>query len=286
MLANRVQEETATATAGDLILTGAVTNHQTFNTAFGTDQYFYYWIVDDTNNVWECGVGHLTTSTNLVRDKVLDNSSGTTTALTLSSGTKSVFCAAPERSQAAGATTIYSSANVTVLKSAHADAIGNAPVGAANRIHYTPFKLETGVEVTSLNIYVTTADATNTDVLLGVYDWDTTNGDPGFLLTENNLVVSAATTGLKTGTLTTATYLGPGWYWVAVACEGTPTIWGSTYNDTSGGPQGTTTSIGRSIPGMREAYTGNWTTPALPSSGGGTYTNESYTNVPTLMLDY
>jgi len=283
MLANRVKETSTTTGTGNLTLAGAATNFQTFNNAFGTDQYFYYWIIDDTNNIWESGIGYLSASTTLVRTKVLDNSSGTTSALSLSAGTKDVFCAAPERSQAAGVHTIYSSANQTILKSASAIACANG-TQSANRIHYTPFKLESGITVTSLNIYVTTGSAG--DALLGVYDWDTTSGDPGNLLTENNLTVSTATTGLKTGTLTTPVYLGAGWYWAAVAHESTPTVWSSSYNDQIGGPMGMTNSIGRSIPSMREAYSNGWTTPTLPATGGGTYTNESYNYLSTLFMGF
>lgn len=214
---------------------------------------------------------------------MLGNSSGTTSALSLSAGTKDVFCASPERSQAAGVTTLYSGAGVALLKSASLASCSNG-TQSANRIHYTPFKLETGITLTSLSIYVTTGSAG--DALLGVYDWDHSDGGPGDLLIENNLTVSTATTGLKTGTLTTSVYLGPGWYWAAVAHEGTPTVWGSNYNDHSGGPMGMTTSIGRSIPSIREAYSNGWTTPTLPASGGGSYTNESYNNLTTLFMGF
>jgi hypothetical protein len=80
---------------GSLTLLGASTNYQAFSVA-GDGAVIPYTIVDSTNNVWETGTGTYTLSgTTLSRDTILANSSGTTSALNLSAGTKTVFLALP-----------------------------------------------------------------------------------------------------------------------------------------------------------------------------------------------
>lgn len=94
MLADRVRETSTTTGTGNITLGGASTGFRSFNTAFGTSIEFYY-VIDNGGSEWEVGIGHLTTGTNLVRDVILANSDGTTTAHSFSAGTKIVYCDAP-----------------------------------------------------------------------------------------------------------------------------------------------------------------------------------------------
>jgi len=101
LLANRVKESSTSSGISNFTLDGAVVNYQSFNTAFGigSDNKFYYWLVDSQNNLWESGIGYLSTSTILIRETVLDNSSNTQSAINFTgSSVKEVFCAPSEKS--------------------------------------------------------------------------------------------------------------------------------------------------------------------------------------------
>jgi hypothetical protein len=98
--ADRVAETSTSTGNTDFTLAGALTGHQTFNTAFGTNVRFYYVIeeVDANKNpsgAWETGEGYLSGSTTLVRDRV--DSSSTGTWVVFSAGTKKVFNAVTAR---------------------------------------------------------------------------------------------------------------------------------------------------------------------------------------------
>ena len=90
---DRVQETTATSGTGTLTLLGAVAGFQAFSTV-GVSNTTFYTIYDNTAQVWEVGIGTVGSGT-LTRDIVLDNSSGTTTQLSLPGNTSSVFCTYP-----------------------------------------------------------------------------------------------------------------------------------------------------------------------------------------------
>lgn len=90
MVADRVKETSTTTGTGNVTLAGAVTQFQTFNTAFGTNVYFYYCIVDGNGTAWEVGRGYLSASTTLVRSVVLA-STNSNAAINLSANTHTVF---------------------------------------------------------------------------------------------------------------------------------------------------------------------------------------------------
>lgn len=94
VVADRVKETTTTTGTGSITTLGAVTGFQTFNTAFGTNVYFYYCITDVNGTGWEVGRGYLSASTTLVRSVILA-SSAANAAITLSAGTHSVFSTIP-----------------------------------------------------------------------------------------------------------------------------------------------------------------------------------------------
>ena len=89
---DRVQETTATTGTGTITLAGAVAGYQSFSVV-GNGNTTYYCIVNGNN--WEVGIGTYTSSgTTLARTTVLSNSSGTTSAISLS-GTSNVFVTYP-----------------------------------------------------------------------------------------------------------------------------------------------------------------------------------------------
>ena len=92
----RVKESSTATGTGDFALAGAVSPYNDFNDAFGLNSLFYYQIeAIDANGVptgeWEVGIGYLSGTTTLVRNRIYANSSGTETALNFSSGSKYVF---------------------------------------------------------------------------------------------------------------------------------------------------------------------------------------------------
>lgn len=94
LYSDRVKETTTTTGTGDITLAGAASGFESFNTAFSTDNPFYYCVALSTE--WEVGIGYLSGSTTLVRDKVLA-SSNSDTAVSFSAGTKDVFCTIPAK---------------------------------------------------------------------------------------------------------------------------------------------------------------------------------------------
>lgn len=92
VLADRVQETTATTGTGSLTLTGAVAGFQSF-AVVGNGNTCYYTIVN--GSAWEVGIGtYSTTGPTLARTTVLSNSNANTSPITLS-GASSVFLTYP-----------------------------------------------------------------------------------------------------------------------------------------------------------------------------------------------
>tara|TARA_R110000765_G_scaffold403887_1_gene500008 strand:+ start:1098 stop:2732 length:1635 start_codon:yes stop_codon:yes gene_type:complete len=97
---DRVKETTTSTGTGTINLAGAVTGYQAFVSGIGDTNKTYY-VIEDTNNAWEIGIGTVTDASpdTLSRDKIIANSAGTLVAITLSSGTHTVFCGSPARSE-------------------------------------------------------------------------------------------------------------------------------------------------------------------------------------------
>jgi hypothetical protein len=88
LLADRVQETTATTGTGTITLGGAASGYQSFASAFPAGGVVPYVIV--SGSAWECGTGTYTVSgTTLSRAPTSSSSSGAAISL---SGTSTVFC--------------------------------------------------------------------------------------------------------------------------------------------------------------------------------------------------
>lgn len=221
MYNNRVKETTTTTGTGNLTTAGAVTNFITFNSGFGTNKRFYYWIVDDTNNVWECGIGYLSASTTLVRDIVLDNSSGGTSALNLSAGTKTIFCAPVAGTLISGADINH--ASTVINNSFHSLTVNATPALTTNRMYYIPYFNTITKTQSTIGCIVTTLKASSI-AYMGIYD--VKDGKPANKLSSGSSSVSVATTGVKTVSLTTAQKLAVGWYFVGIVSDSNPNMRG------------------------------------------------------------
>ena len=94
--ANLVMQTTTGTGTGNLTLASAL-GFKTFATAFGTGattDVFYYFITDQTNGAYEYGTGHMSDSTTLVRDTVID-SSNANALVNFSTGSKNVISDIP-----------------------------------------------------------------------------------------------------------------------------------------------------------------------------------------------
>lgn len=89
--ADRVKETTTTTGTGALVLAGAVSQFQSFATAFASASVVVpYAIVGQTGTEWETGLGTFNGTTGLTRDIILA-SSNSNAVVNLSAGTKDVF---------------------------------------------------------------------------------------------------------------------------------------------------------------------------------------------------
>ena len=93
---DRVRETTNTTGQGDITLEGAVTSFNSFGSAFGVDETFYYAIVDDLNAEWEIGEGSLANDATIKRTTVYDSTNGGE-KVDFGSGQKSVFVTYPAK---------------------------------------------------------------------------------------------------------------------------------------------------------------------------------------------
>lgn len=91
--ADRVKETSTTTGTGALTLDGAGSSYRTFSSGVGNGNTCYYVIAHLTANEWEVGLGTIGAGT-LTRTTVL-RSSNSNNAVSLSAGTKSVFCTLP-----------------------------------------------------------------------------------------------------------------------------------------------------------------------------------------------
>ena len=94
---DRVKENSTTTGTGNIALGGVPSGEGTitFNTGIGTPNTTYYAIHNQGTAEFEVGLGTLSGATTLERTTVLDNSDGNTSPITLSAGTKDVFCTLP-----------------------------------------------------------------------------------------------------------------------------------------------------------------------------------------------
>ena len=97
--ADRVSETTTTTGTGPITTAGAVAGFQTFFAGYGLVAYFPYCIELNSASQWEVGVGYLSASSTLVRDRV-QSSSNAGFLVNFSAGAKNVF--SPEPAASAG----------------------------------------------------------------------------------------------------------------------------------------------------------------------------------------
>ena len=129
VVADRVQETTTTSGTGTLSLAGAVAGYQTFVSGIGSGNTTFYTIYDQIAQVWEVGVGTVTSGSpaTLSRNTVLSNSSGNTSPINLAGNSASVFCVYP----AEKSVNLDASGNVTALGTVSSGTWQGTTVGVA-----------------------------------------------------------------------------------------------------------------------------------------------------------
>lgn len=90
LVADLVEETTTSTGTGNLTTAGASdVGLRTINSAIGTDIRFPYAIGQDDQSEWETGIGYMSASTTMVRERVIA-SSNSNNAVNFSSGTKKI----------------------------------------------------------------------------------------------------------------------------------------------------------------------------------------------------
>lgn len=246
MLANGIYQTTTTTGTGDLTLS-AVTGFPPFSAKFSVGSNgdpFRYAIVRDSDGVGlEWGIGHLSASNTLVRDKIEATWNGTTysdlnpSALSLSADTYRVICCdnsfARPISPAATDSTI---ASPRYLMGAQWSGNPGASITCtANTMYLVPFRLDIAVVCSGVSAKINTAATTGAlkNMRAALYSVDK-NGHPGNLIAESS-ATSVASTGVKAFAFPASVKLAPGHYFVALCTDSNAAPAGS--NAQGGGGQ-------------------------------------------------
>ncbi len=287
MLANRVRETTTTTGTGNITTAGAETGFRTFNTAFGTVRRFYYFVEDANGTAWESGIGYLSASTTLVREKVLDNSSGGTTAITLTSGTHNIYCSVSNGAMASFPSKLHGaySGSAEIFYSRHIVGYATSYTERSTRLIITAFVNSMRSPFTKWAIYVKGASS-GAVVRMGIYLVDEVNGGP--LLTTPWMEsddLDCSSTGLSTSAFTNntagptdAAIQLPPYFYLALAMEDATLqltaanytqvtrTWNSTNSNSAEGYTGHNFTLGTPTPGS----------PELPTLSSFYFSGESY----------
>ena len=132
---DRVQETTTTEGTGTLTLDGAVTGFQTFSSAIGNTNTTYY-AISSQGSEFEVGIGTVGAGT-LARTTILASSNGGS-VVTLSAGTKNVFCTQP--------------AGKSLFTDASGNAIALGTPASATLTNATGLPISTGVSGLGTNV--------------------------------------------------------------------------------------------------------------------------------------
>lgn len=210
-------QETTTGTTGNLTLAGAATGYATFNTIFSnntdaTGLPFQYFIRHRNGTQWETGIGYLSAATTLVRDLVIRNSSGTSSALTFSAGTKDVIAALCPHGAVMTLPTVYTSATSRLLNSGYQPFSAGTGTLTADLQYYVPFRLDCADTVDA--VWAMTTAGTTGNMIASIYTMLPSTGAPAERVTISGALALSAT-GALLMTFSAVT-LPPGWYYLGV----------------------------------------------------------------------
>lgn len=267
MLGYGVKETTTTTGTGTLTLS-SVSGFPRFSQAFSTGDMVEYSILTSAGEPLECGIGTVAASNTLERTYPLVTYSGgtydntTPSALSLSAGTYTVICTGSPGSGAPFIQSMWSGATNKSISSAHITGNHSSthPM-TANRLEVVPFQLIANRPMAGLMTRVSVSGGTSGT--LGLYRCGS-GGLPTDLLQSGSISCSSSGT---LQSITFSAYYPPGWYYVALVCDGAPTI--NCPGTTPGAsPLGTDTNNQNIV----ALYTANGST-TLPNPFSGSTTN-------------
>ena len=175
VLKDRVKETTTTTGTGTVNLAGATTGFETFVSAVGNSNTCYYTILDANGTGWEVGIGTVTDASpdTLSRTTILE-SSNSDNAITLSTGTHTVFLTYPadksvyrntkDQIVATASGIVFSDA--TVQTTAPVDTNTTYTAGSGLQLDSTTFNAKTAsTSASGITILTNTIDSTQTKAL-------------------------------------------------------------------------------------------------------------------------
>jgi hypothetical protein len=286
MLGNGAKETTTTSGTGTVTLS-AVTGSPRFADVFSTGVIVPY-AINDGNN-WEWGYGTVSASNTLARSVILATyvsgtfSRSAPSAITLSGGSSSVYCALLQESVQENMPALSSAAGV---KGIHGGPIGVAVSGTiaitANRLYIVPISLQGYAGVcTGFRLWVNSAGAASTTIRLGLYQIGT-DGYPGKLLVSTSTQAVDAT-GYFSVAASANTWISSGNYFLGIVSDGAPTIAANGAAASINSLGINSGSGGSAISGLYKAYT----YAALPDPAGASgWTVVATTSNPTVGLTF
>ena len=274
MVLNRVRETILAGGVGDVTLAGAVANFQAFSAAVAVGRTIYYWLVDGAN--WECGIGHLSASTTLVRDTVIDGSSGPGSPINVSAGAE-VFSESPASGQPVTMPTI---STITTRGVAPANLLsGNIGTytTVTDRLYLLPVQLPYTGRITGIRAYINAVATVGAKCRMGIYLMGA-DSRPGDLIYES-ADISTLSTGAAVETFPAVRL--PPWVYLAFAADGDPVM--RSYSSTSAvySPVGSGNYGVGAFSGVKQSLTSGWT--ALPATPSALSANQS--SIPAIILE-
>lgn len=238
MLGNGIIETTTTTGTGDLT-TSAVTGRPRFTDKFTANAteasagHFYYAILTQDNppQFIESGIGYMSATGTLKRAVVLSTYASSTytdvsaSAVSLAAGTKNVICTG-EAGAAGGLALPAMDNSVSALRyitSAHipVTAWSSTLAMTANRLYMQPFLFNAARAVDGLYFRQSSAGAAN--YRLGLWECNR-DGTPGRKIMGSTADLATTTSGVNVVTTGGPVRLAPGWYYMGIVSDGTPTI--------------------------------------------------------------
>lgn len=286
MYSDRIKETSTTTGTGNLTLAGAATGFKTFNTAFSTNEPFNYFILHDTDNTWETGIGYLSASTTLVRNTITDNSSGTTSAINFASGGLTVIASPNSASLGYYPSYAFNHPDGRCVRSDIGDYnFTTTQTLTADRTYAHPFRCTAGMLVDQGKIEVTTFGTGN--VKAAIYRLDQSgNARHRVASFITNTFSTATSNGIKTASIDEGEmYFPPGDYLACLISDGTAALRAAAAAEINAGHwQGFDSGGGNILP-VRGLYsdTNSYAT-GLPEPLGATWLTSSSQNHPIIVL--
>ncbi|MEJ1385839.1 MAG: hypothetical protein RPV21_15930 [Candidatus Sedimenticola sp. (ex Thyasira tokunagai)] len=217
MLANWVQETTATTGDGPITMGGAIAGYIALSDAFSDGDTVSYAVKDGNNRetgigTYSAGVLTRTTVLETLVGGVFDNSAPAAIALS-GSATVTVGMTSQSINGLHTASWVKAAGAIFNTPANYPSYDAKAVEATVNRMRVYPALLLSAVTITKLAFKVETAAADTTHLRMGIYQISA-DGSPGKLIHDfGDLSSYAAATGLKLITLGTPLTLSPGGYW-------------------------------------------------------------------------